>query len=386
MFVKDLMSTEFACMILSETSLKFSNKFSCLDIDVDEMSTESVLRHFTFRSIFLTVEFSSGKTLVISNSSIDNPFEELQKKYKEQTSYYFMANDNMACFKILNGGKITRKVASYGKIRNGTVSSEEQTLGKPCEFEIQTGKVYKMKYDTRAIDLKKEDVFRIIDFYIGFNNLTDEKIVSKRLYICTKPINLPFAMSSFESPEFMQGLIHIGNEDSVCEYTYPIIITEEQNGLSYSVFKKRYNCYKELDNPKKLLKINLFNAKKERLICEDCRGFDEFTLSDFMCSLATSIAETRSPFADYQRTSTKIMNSFDKTKEYNPKKCCLIYFMSEFLFGKFNFVIYSLYKNGKNEKSKFIARLEKFDKNSVMKLYNQVLDYVLDQNISSYID
>ncbi len=385
MLVRDLMSTEFACALLNEVDLKFSNKFMCLDIDVDEMSIENVMKHINFRSMFLKLEFSSGKSFVISNADVDTPFEELQKKYKDKTSYYFMANDDMACFKILDGGKITRKVASYGKIRNGGIISEEQTLGKPCDYETATGKVYKMKYDTRVIDLSKEDVFKIIDYYIGFENLDDDKIISKRLYYCVKPQNLPFAMQCFETPEFMQGLIHLGNDASVCEYTYPILISVKDNTLFYSVFKQRYHIF-ELNNAKKVLKINIFNAKKEKLICEDCRGFDLFSVGDFLCSLATCIAETRSPFADYQNDSTKIMNSFDKPKDYNPKKCCLIYFATEYVLGKFNLSVHCTFKNGKEEKSKFIARLEKFDKQTLLMFYNRVLDYVLDQNISSYID
>ena len=80
------------------------------------------------------------------------------------------------------------------------------------------------------------------------------------------------------------------------------------------------------------------------------------------------------------------MNSFDKPKDFNPKESCLIYFATEYTLGKFNLSVHSVYKNGKEEKSRFIARLEKFDKQTLFELYNKVLDYVLDQNISSYID
>ena len=385
MFVKDLMRNEFSCMFLNETDVGFSNKFKVLDIDVSGLSIEDIINYFAYRSIFLSVEFSSGKTFVIGSVSIDTPFEDLQKKYKDKTTYFFMANDNMACFKILDNGKITRKVGSYGKIANGRISCEEQTLGKPCDYELQTGKIYKMKYESRSIDLTKEDVFNIIDFYIGFSNLEDEKIVSKNLYICVNPQNLSSAMKWFEKPEFLQGLIHIRNNNSLCEYTYPILVSNEKNALSYSVFKSRYRL-SEMCNPKKILKINFFNSKKDVLKCEDCRGFDLLSLSDFICSLATCIAETRSPFDDYQTNVTKIMNSLNKQKEYNPKKSCLIYFITRYSSNQLVLQIHCSFKNGEEKKPEFIAELKTFDKKSVIKFYNQILDYVLGQNISSYID
>ena len=94
----------------------------------------------------LVLELESGHSVVFAQIMFEKPFNLLQKKYKDQQSYYFMANESVACFKILQDGKITRKVSSYGFIRDNTISWEEQTIGKPSQFELERNKVYKLKY------------------------------------------------------------------------------------------------------------------------------------------------------------------------------------------------------------------------------------------------
>lgn len=379
------MSDEFFCMVLNETNLMFSKKFKRLDIDASVLSVADVLTYINFREMFLSVEFENGKSVVITNAYIDTPFEYLQKKYKEQRAYFFMANSNMACFKIFDNGKISRKVSSYGKIKNGKISMEEQTIGAPCEYEVETNKVYKMKYDTRAIDLCKADIFKMIDFYVGFENLEDSKIKSKKLYVCTESKNLPFAMETFSKPEYLQSLLHVGGSDSVCEYTYPFIVYQAKNTLLYSVFKRRYHL-SEVRSAKKLLKINLFNAHKDKLKCDDCRGFDIFSISDFVCSLSTCVQETRCPFDKYQTVATQVLNSFDKPKEYIVQNSHLFYFVNEFKSNKFSITVYCIMKNGKEQKAQNVATLDEFDSSSVNLFYEKIVDYCLNQNISNLLN
>lgn len=122
----------------------------------------------------VVVELEKGGSLIFVGDETDDLFQILQKHYSNNTSYVFKGNETGGYFKILKDGKIQRKIASFLKI-NGVVNYPE-TRGKPCEYEIERNKIYKMDMNaTYAKDIIKDfyqkEVLDLFDYYVGISNL-----------------------------------------------------------------------------------------------------------------------------------------------------------------------------------------------------------------------
>ena len=124
-------------------------------------------------------------SFLFANFQTSNIFQILQKHYKEYTNYVFQATDDYGYFKILKNGVISRKIASHGEI-NGIISTAE-VRGKPCEYEIENNRIYKVDMQAQwakdmVKDFKKKEVFALFDYYVGFENLNKNEIQNIAVY------------------------------------------------------------------------------------------------------------------------------------------------------------------------------------------------------------
>lgn len=124
-------------------------------------------------------------SLIFTNFQTSNVFQILQKHYKEYTNYVFQATDDYGYFKILKNGVISRKIASHGEI-NGIISAAE-VRGKPCEYEIENNRIYKIDMQAQWAkdmlkDFKKKEVFALFDYYVGFEKIDKNEIHNITVY------------------------------------------------------------------------------------------------------------------------------------------------------------------------------------------------------------
>ena len=103
----------------------------------------------------------------------------LQRYFKEADSFVFCGNDEGGYFKILRDGKIRRKIASFLCMEG--IRNCPETRGKPCEYEIASGHVYKADMQARHMkdmlpDFTGREVRALMDYYIDMSRFTDENI------------------------------------------------------------------------------------------------------------------------------------------------------------------------------------------------------------------
>lgn len=133
----------------------------------------------------VAVEIQDKGSLVFTNHLVSDIFLVLQRHYSKVKSYVFMGNDTGGYFKILENGKILRKISSYlvmDKIKN-----YPETRGLPCEYELANNIQYKV--DTKAKylkdmlpDFKKENVLDIFYYYVGKDCFDNNKIQKITIY------------------------------------------------------------------------------------------------------------------------------------------------------------------------------------------------------------
>ncbi len=112
-------------------------------------------------------------------------FQTLQKKHKDVTSYVFCAEDTFGYFKILESGKIVRKIASFGQIDG--ISSYPEIRGTPCRFELENNKIFQIDWSAKFLmdmlkDFGQKEVLALLDFYIGFREIAEAGIQSTSIY------------------------------------------------------------------------------------------------------------------------------------------------------------------------------------------------------------
>ena len=95
------------------------------------------------------------------------------------TSYVFCGNTDGGYFKILQNGKIQRKIASF--LCMDGIRNYPDTRGKPCRYEIETGHIYKA--DLKARHMKDcikgftcKEVLDLFDYYVGLDRFTTGNI------------------------------------------------------------------------------------------------------------------------------------------------------------------------------------------------------------------
>ena len=386
MKINNLFKDEYQCMFLQETDISLGKKFLELKIDTKNFDDEKFLEYLKYRELVLCFEKKGKGTLVFSNLISDNPFDVLQKKYKELPSYYFWASDTLGNFKILKDGKIQRKFASKGYIRDGLVSSEEQVLGKePCEYEIKNNKIYKTKYDEYTIKISKKEMGEIFDFYVPLNRDEDIKFDSVKIYYNIDKGNMKFAMENFSKPEFLQSLIHVG-ENKTYEFTKPLLIFKQKNILRFAFFKNKY-LKSDIKNAKKLLNLGIFGKLNEKLTKTNL-FYNPYYLSDhdFASYFSDAIIEALRVENNYKTSYSEYLEWGGGEGEYIGNVSSIFYFSAHFIDNKFSIKIFAILKNGNAVSHEEIAELKSFNQKDVIVFYNKILDYIFDDNISNYLE
>lgn len=379
MKLNNLFKDEYQCMFLSETNINLGKKYYEVKIDSNNFDDEKFLQYIKYRGLTIVFEKTDVGTLVFSNVVAYNPFEMLQKKYKENASYYFWASDTLGNFKILKDGKIQRKFASKGYFYDNIISSEEQVLGTPCEYEIKNNKIYKMKYNEYTVKISKKEMGEIFDFYIPLNRDEDIKFDSIKIYYNID--NMKYSTNNFLSSEFLQTLIHVGKNKEY-EYTKPLLIFKQKNILRFAFFKNK--CLKSnIKNAKNLLNLGFFNKLDKKLTKTDL-FYLPYYLGDYIFAshFSDAIIEALKPEENYKTTYSEYLELSNSEGEYIGKESSIFYFSAEFIDGKFNLKIYSILKNGNSLNHEFVAEINNFEKNSLIIFYNQILDYIFDDNIA----
>lgn len=133
----------------------------------------------------VVIEVQDKGTLIFTNHLASDIFSILQRHYSNVKSYVFMGNDMGGYFKILENGKILRKISSYLVIDN--IKNYPETRGLPCEYELANNKQYKV--DTKAKymkdmlpDFKRKEVLDIFYYYVGKDSLDNNKIQKITIY------------------------------------------------------------------------------------------------------------------------------------------------------------------------------------------------------------
>ena len=170
--------------------LMFIPKYNVVDKKIykeklDVGCSEDIAFYDEFIAKNRIVVFENGLgSFVFANIHTFDVFQILQKKHKDIVSYVFCADGEFGYFKILECGRIVRKVASFGQIDG--ISSYPETRGIPCRFETEKNKIFKI--DGKAIwlvdalkNFNQQAVSELIDYYIGFGRIAETDI--ERTYV-----------------------------------------------------------------------------------------------------------------------------------------------------------------------------------------------------------
>lgn len=133
----------------------------------------------------IIIEIKNLGSLIFTNHLRSDLFYILQRDYRTYVNYVFEGNDTGGYFKILKGGKIDRKIASY-LIMDG-IKNYPETRGKPCEYEIKKGNIWKVDMNAKYIadmlkGFYKEEVLDLFDYYVGLSNMKNENIQNVFIY------------------------------------------------------------------------------------------------------------------------------------------------------------------------------------------------------------
>ena len=112
-------------------------------------------------------------------------FRGLQRSFKNVRSFVFCGNETGGYFKILENGRIRRKIASH-LVMEG-IGNNPETRGEPCEYETETGHVYRIDSKAQWMkdmlpDFGKREVWALFDYYVGWEKFRTEDIQAVRLY------------------------------------------------------------------------------------------------------------------------------------------------------------------------------------------------------------
>lgn len=385
MIINNLIKDEYQCMFLKDTNIKLGRRFHEVQIDASNFDDDKFLDYLKYRDITICFEKDGVGSLVFSNMIPDNPFEILQKSYRDLPSYYFWGSDTLSNFKILKDGKIQRKFAGKGYIKDGFVASEEQVLGKPCEYELKKNKIYKMTYNEYSVKISRQEMYEIFDFYVPFKRDENIKFDRIKFFVCVEGSNLKFSMENFSKPEFLQSLIHVGDNFEF-ESTKPLLIFKQTNVLRFAYFKDKCIA-RNIKNSKKLLNMGIFDKFNNKLTKTDL-FFKPYYLTDynFISYFADAIIESARIEENYKTTYSNYQNAFSTEGEYIGSESSLFYFIIQFIDGKLCVKMFAVLKNGIPVNHEFVAELNGFKKGDMIVFYQQVLDYIFGDNFAEKLD
>ncbi len=163
-----------------------ANKYTCIKEDY-------VFHHFDTQ--YYTKGMKEGKcviveindlgSLIFTNHVNSDLFLILQRDYRDYTNFVFEGNRTDGYFKILEDGKIRRKIASHLKMEG--IHNNPETRGKPCEYEITHQKIWKVDHKAKYMDdmikgFNKKEIMKLFDYYVGLEYLDNSKINTIKIY------------------------------------------------------------------------------------------------------------------------------------------------------------------------------------------------------------
>lgn len=372
-----LFKDQFQCMYLPFEDVEMGKNTIRLNFSKSEIESLDLIKVLKYREVVLKLTKKGFGTLVLSLFNADAPYEFLQKKYKETRLFYFWANNSLAYMKTLFGGRIQRKIASYGWFNDHTTSSEEQTLGKePLEYEVEKGHVYKVTMDKRMV-FTKQDLFEIFDYYVKLDRDENIDFDNVELYYNLNSLNLDWSMQYFSKPEFLQSLIHV-RKNYKADFSVPFILFEDKETLRANPLKAKYEISK-MKSAKNILRLGIFGAGRKSMIPSYVFFRPtRFGIGSFVFDLAQSVIQALK-IKDDEPSSGICINPPEG--EFIPATTSLVYFIVCFEDDGVKLEFYSLMKCGKSKNHEFICKLNAFNKDDLFVCYNQILDYVLEQNI-----
>lgn len=179
--IETILNDEFLLMIIPEYNINPGKSYTQLNPDYKKHKDFDFVNVLDNKYI-ISMEIKGFGTFFFSNRYDDCLFEKLQRRFKKHRCYVFGANDGYGYFKILTDGKIYRKIASFGELKDGTRSYDE-VRGKPCEYEIEKNKIYRLRNGYERLEgFKRPEIFELFDYYIGFDNLKEDSILDIKFY------------------------------------------------------------------------------------------------------------------------------------------------------------------------------------------------------------
>lgn len=139
----------------------------------------------TKHSKAVIVEIKNLGSFIFTDHCHSDLFLILQRDFPNVTSYAFCGNDTGGYFKILENGKIQRKIASFLCMEG--IRNNPETRGKPCQYEIETGKIFKVDSNARHLrdcikNFAKNEVLALMEYYVNMENFKTENVERVLIY------------------------------------------------------------------------------------------------------------------------------------------------------------------------------------------------------------
>lgn len=133
----------------------------------------------------IVIEIEDKGTFIFANHTVSVVFQIIQRHFQNVRSYVFEANNTGGYFKILEKGKIKRKIASY--LVMDKIGNNPETRGFPCEYETENNIIYKIDMKAKLLknmlpNFKKKEVLDLFDYYVGFDCLKNNRIKKINIY------------------------------------------------------------------------------------------------------------------------------------------------------------------------------------------------------------
>lgn len=154
------------------------------DYRYTDFNTKQYLDAIKYEKI-IVIEIENKGTFIFTNHAVSDVFQILQRHFPNMRSFVFKANNTGGYFKILEKGKIKRKIASYLVMEK--MGNNPESRGTPCEYEIENNIVYKVDMKANHLknmlpNFKKKEVIELFDYYIGLDCLENNKIKNVEIY------------------------------------------------------------------------------------------------------------------------------------------------------------------------------------------------------------
>lgn len=197
--LKDMIKNDFNLMFIPKMDIwggqetirlkyAFDNarEYTCSKIEhsMESFDPEYYIK-CTKSSKAVIIEIKDLGSFIFTDHPHSDLFLILQRDFPEVTSYVFCGNTDGGYFKILQNGKIQRKIASF--LCMDGIRNYPETRGKPCRYEIETGHIYKA--DLKARHMKDcikgftcKEVLDLFDYYVGLDRFTTGNIQRVLVY------------------------------------------------------------------------------------------------------------------------------------------------------------------------------------------------------------